>query len=196
MTLRGTDDRLHATPMVYSSPENAFYYGAQVRKANLRKGGGGTSVQSTNPDNVSIVQLNISEALLNQGRVIVDVCTTDTYFSRAFGSIFSVTFQELMGEAYAVRTFIQEELAQQPTLLLQFMGIEVLNQTILNEYGTVPGLVGTLYPEHPLDVLLAIPPEHYYEFDLEADGYISRFYVDGSSGAVLGANALIGHDVL
>ena len=52
---------------------------------------------------------------------------------------------------------------------------------------TVVGLAGNeLDPEHPLDVVLAIPPEHYYEYDPDVEGYVSRFYVDEGSGGVFG----------
>jgi hypothetical protein len=40
-----------------------------------------------------------------------------------------------------------------------------------------------------------MPPEHYYEYEPESQGYTAYFYVDESSGGVLGANAMIGHDV-
>ena len=72
MSLGGTDDRLHDTPMVYSATqESSGFYVVNVRKVYLRHGGGGTSAVSTDPS-IRIQSLDISEALLNTGRVIVD----------------------------------------------------------------------------------------------------------------------------
>lgn len=201
MSLGGTDARLHNTPMVYSATqESSGFYVVQIRKVYLRAGGGGISAKSAT-DNLKIVKLDISEDTLNSGRVIVDSGTTDTYFSRKLGTAFNAVYHQLTGETYgnSVKKFTPAQLAQQPTILFQFYGDEALNQAVIDrsDSGVVVGLAGaTLDAEHPLDVILAIPPEHYYEYDPEVDGYVSRFYVSKrSGGGVLGANAMMGHDV-
>ena len=61
--------------------------------------------------------------------------------------------------------------------------------------GYVVGLAGEIDKDHPLDVILAVPPEHYYEYDEEVGGYVSRFYDSEGSGGVIGANSMMGHDV-
>jgi hypothetical protein len=53
-----------------------------------------------------------------------------------------------------------------------------------------------LDPLHPRDVLLAMPPTHYMEYDSESKKYTSRFHLAEIGGSVLGANAIMGHDVL
>jgi Xylanase inhibitor N-terminal len=76
MSLGGTDERLHSTPLVYTSTEeNSGFYVVHVRKMYLRAGGGGTSALS-NDDKVKIVKLNLDESDLNAGHVIVDSGTT------------------------------------------------------------------------------------------------------------------------
>jgi hypothetical protein len=114
-------------------------------------------------------------------------------------SAFTKVFNELTGETFghSVKKFTPEQLAQQPTILFQLSGDESLNQAVVDRSatGSVVGLAGDLDPDHPLDILLAIPPEHYYEFDPDVDGYVARFYVDEGSGGVLGANTMMGHDV-
>ena len=199
MSLGGTDDRLHDTPMVYSATqETSGFYVVNVRKVYLRHGGGGISAASTDP-NVAVQLLDISETSLNSGRVIVDSGTTDTYFSRNMQGPFEKAFKEITGEAYGHNTkkLTKEQLAMQPTILFQLSGDEDLNRAVVAAHGGGPvaGLAGDLDPEHPLDVLLAVPPEHYYEYDPDVQGYVARFYVDESSGGVLGANAMMGHDV-
>ena len=58
-----------------------------------------------------------------------------------------------------------------------------------------PGLAGDSDSVYPLDVMVAIPPEHYYEWDPDENGYIARFYADEGSGSVIGANSMMGHEV-
>jgi len=57
-------------------------------------------------------------------------------------------------------------------------------------------LAGKLDPSAPNDVLIAIPPSSYMEYSPVAKLYTSRIYFTESQGGVLGANAMIGHDVL
>ena len=107
-------------------------------------------------------------------------------------------YRQLTGEGYdhGAKHFTKEELTQQPTILLQISGDEVINQAALDAStnGHIVGLAGDLDKDHPLDVILAIPPEHYYEYDDEEGGYVSRFYDNGGMG-VIGANSMMGHDV-
>lgn len=57
-------------------------------------------------------------------------------------------------------------------------------------------LAGRLDPSAPNDVLISIPPSSYMEYSPIAKLYTSRIYFTESQGGVLGANAMIGHDVL
>jgi hypothetical protein len=102
-----------------------------------------------------------------------------------------------VGHDHGVKQFTAEELARQPTILFQLSGDETLNQAVLDATptGHVVGLAGDLDKDHPLDVILAVPPEHYYEYDDEEGGYVSRFYDSEGSGGVIGANSMMGHDV-
>lgn len=108
-------------------------------------------------------------------------------------------YKRLTGETYGhgLKKFTPQELAQQPTILFQLSGAADLNQAVLDAAtsGQVVGLAGDLDPDYPLDVILAIPPEHYFEYDPEEGGYVSRFYDNEGGGGVLGANAMMGHDV-
>jgi Eukaryotic aspartyl protease len=199
MSLGGTDPRLHATPLVYSTTEESSgFYVVHITKMYLRAGGGGLSALSKDPS-LNVIQLNVSEYDLNSGGVIVDSGTTDTYFPSSIQSEFSMVYQQLTGQLYdhSLKQFTPEELAEQPTILFQLRGNAELNKAIADANGStsVVGLAGELDPDNPYDVILAMPPEHYYEYDPERQGYNAYFYVDESSGGVLGANAMIGHDV-
>lgn len=200
MSLGGTDSRLHKTPMVYSAvTDSSGFFQVHVRKIYLREGGGGLSALSTD-SGLKVLALDISESSINSGKIIVDSGTTDTYFSRRLSEPFGKVYTQLTGKTYdhTVKHFTAEELSNEPTILFQLSGNEDLNQAVNDQSTTnspVAGLAGDLDPDHPFDLILAIPPEHYYEYDSESNGYISRFYVDESSGGVLGANAMMGHDV-
>jgi hypothetical protein len=123
----------------------------------------------------------------------------DTYFSSRISREFGDVYKQLTGETYGhgLKKFTSDELAQQPTILFQLSGAVDLNQAAVDASasGKVIGLAGDLDPEYPLDVILAIPPEHYFEYDPEEGGYVSRFYDNEGGGGVLGANAMMGHDV-
>jgi Eukaryotic aspartyl protease len=201
MSLGGADTRLHETPLVYSttSESSSGFFVVHITKMYLRAGGGGLSALSKDPS-LKVIQLNVSEYDLNSGEVIVDSGTTDTYFPSSIRSEFSMVFRQLTGQVYdhSLSQFTAEELADQPTILFQLRGNAELNKAIVDANGSngvVVGLAGELDPDNPYDVILAMPPEHYYEYDPESQGYTAYFYVDESSGGVLGANAMIGHDV-
>lgn len=198
MNLGGTDKRLHLTPMVYSATRQlSSFYEVHVRKVYLRPGT--QAAASSSKNNATTVQLNVSEYELNAGGIIVDSGTTDSYFSSFLAGPFGQVFQELTGQPYdqSVKMFTSKQLSQQPTILMQLAGDIKANQAVLNHSSTgfVAGLAGELDPNHPLDVILAIPPERYYEFDLVSKGYIARIYFDEYSGGVIGANSMLGHDV-
>jgi hypothetical protein len=199
MTLGGTDKRLHETPMVYSSNAGTTtgrgFFSIHIRAVHMRRGGGGGS---DNPGDV--VNLNQSEANLNMGGVIVDSGTTDTYFISHIRSAFRDTFKEMSGRAYnneKVR-LSPEELEALPTILFQINGDETANKQVAAENGGDPnkiaGLAGDIDPEHPYDVILAMPPSHYMEG--ENGVYVNRFYDTEASGSVLGANSMMGNDIL
>jgi hypothetical protein len=90
----------------------------------------------------------------------------------------------------------EEELRALPTILVQIAGDDATNQQLYSTNAeSISGLAGTLDPDHPYDVLLAIPPSHYMEYDDRTNKYYAQLYTDGADGSILGANAMMGHDV-
>ena len=197
MTLGGTDKRLHSDDMVYASTTmgNGFY-SVKLRNVYLRQGGGGDSAVSSPPKEIR--SLGVPEAQLSRGQFIVDSGTTDTYFARAFSPYFKKLFKEMAGFDYSHSKLkmTKEELEAMPTILFQLQGNEELNRQIQNnKAGQVVGLANLVDPDHPYDLLIAMPPSHYMEYDPDDDVYIARFYLEEGSGGVLGANTMQGHDV-
>lgn len=122
--------------------------------------------------------------------------TTDTYFARSTADSFQAVYQKMTNRPYtnAHKSYgsLAELKANEPTILLQIAGDSMSNNGLAKE---TPRLVASLDHKHPWDILLAIPPEHYFEFN--GKSYQSRFYMEESSShSIMGANALMGHEVL
>jgi Xylanase inhibitor N-terminal len=202
MTLGGVDTRLHLTPMVYtptSGGTRSGFFNVRVRRVMLRQGGpAGESAQSQlqNP-NEGIKVLDVSQKVLNSGGVIVDSGTTDTYWNRGIQAQFNDVFYQLTQRSHDNNSWklTTEELYALPTILFQLESdLENTNPHIQDPFHT-PGMAGALDPDHPYDILLAVPPSHYMEYDNDSGKYTSRFYPTEGRGSVLGANAMMGHDV-
>lgn len=198
LTLGGYDDRLHKSPMVYTSNAKGKggFFGVHVKKAFLRHGDGGESAMSTDP-NAKLVDLGVSETDLNRGGVIVDSGTTDTYWTRAISKSFRQVFEELSGKAFTHEKYmvLDDEVASFPTIIFQLTGDVAKNMELYPDPTGVVGLAADIDPDNPYDVLIAVPPSHYLERDMHV-GYTARFYDTESSGSVLGANSMMGHDIL
>jgi hypothetical protein len=86
-----------------------------------------------------------------------------------------------------------EELNMLPTIILQFKG-DASNREI-EETGKAMPLAKDLDPENPFDVLLAVAPSHYLEYQEDKGMYVPGFYFDEPEGSVLGANVMMLHDI-
>ena len=201
LTLGGADGRLHESPMVFTSQASkgrSEFFSVKVRRVMLRDGLAGESAQSENVNvNEGVKVLDIAASSLNSGGVIVDSGTTDTYWNRAIASEFNKVFAQVSGGRQHNNNPIaltDEELAALPTILFQLESDAATNPDVTDPFHTV-GLAGALDPKNPYDVILAFPPSHYMEYDPSDGKYTSRFYPTEGSGSVLGANAMMGHDV-
>ena len=198
MTMGGFDERLHTSKMVYSSNRGAGggFFNVRIKKVYLRHGSGGESARATDPA-AQLLALNVGEDELNHGNVIVDSGTTDTYFTRRISSEFNAAYRQLSGKAYthSAMALSAEELKNMPTILIQIGGDTELNKQNFPDPSAISGLAAEIDPDNPYDVIIAIPPSHYMEFDRKQKKYVARFYADEGSGSVIGANAMMGHDV-
>ena len=196
MTLGGSDARLHSTTMLYANqPHDTGWFTVHVRAIYLRRGGG-ESVLS-NSDKARIEMLTgVSESEINNGDIIVDSGTTDTYLSMYLAGPFRAAYSAIMDgtnwDPDTPVTLTDEELMDMPTILFQLEGWA-------GETGDIDpmaqGLAGALDSLHPHDVVVAIPPSHYMEYSEKTQKYTPRFYFTESHGGVLGANFMMGHDI-
>ncbi len=202
MTLGGVDPRLHMSPMVYAKNVKGSGFYAVTLNAIYLRAGGGISAQTTQEDMASgrVHKLPLSYDELNRGNVIVDSGTTDTYFNRALDVPFKKLWKELTGRTFdhGAMELSEEELATFPTILLVLSGYEgqVVGDEPTGNPDNIAGYAGdTDLSNNPRDVVVAIPASHYFEFDYDTGKYVARVYTDEGSGSVLGANAMMGHDV-
>lgn len=200
-TLGGIDGRLNESPMVYTPGAHGGrdgFFSVKVRHIWLRDGQAGESAQSlmTSP-NQGLHLLDLPDEVINKGGIIVDSGTTDTYWNRGISSAFASLFHELAGIRFhnSALPLSEEEIRSLPTILFQLKSTKEANPDIKDPFHTV-GLAGSLDPKHPYDVILAYPPSHYMEYDPDTKKYTPRFYTTESRGSVLGANAMMGHNVI
>jgi Xylanase inhibitor N-terminal len=189
MTMGGTDARLHDTKMVYAAQNNVKgWYTVKIKNVFLRVGGG-ESVESTESD-AKTMRVNVSPELLNDGDIIVDSGTTDTYLTARLAVPFDEQWSKIVGTRFHnnPQSLTEDELLALPTILFQL-------EAKYNEDPTAQGLAGELDPKNPQDIMIAMPPTHYMEYSNKDEQYTARLYFDEGHGGVLGANFMMGHEV-
>ena len=215
ITLGGTDERLHdKSPMVYTTlvgtsseftddeeydEEDDKYYDIHVREMYLREGKAGESAMSAD-ESATTIKLVGAGMINDEGGVIVDSGTTDTYLSKVIHKQLSKDWAKLAGIEWSHKKLdlTPDEIAKLPTLLIQFAGDVEMNKEVARLHGggdpnKIAGLAGDLDKNYPYDVVVAIPASQYMEGE---DSVTNRIYATEMDGSVLGANALLGHDVL
>jgi len=195
MTLGGVDKRLHDTHMVYANQLNdKGWFVVRLKRLFLRTHGGEhVEVPREDEPYVHYLEVDVSESDLNNGNIVLDSGTTDTYLSTELYHDFDKAWKSLMeGRSYnnGSHRYTDEQLLSLPTILFQL-------ETSDKDYGDMhtPGLVGELDKDRPTDVLVAMPPTHYMEYNPKTWRYSSRLYFNEKRGGVLGANFMMGHDV-
>ena len=210
LTLGGVDERLQRSPMVYAHAQIDAYHGwyaVHVKRFWLRKNGGlsakaGIQIdKGGHPGKLQKPQFTLvskDEKMMNTGSgIIVDSGTTDSYFSRSLKKPFENAFKAMTGMSYSNRrmTLTKEQVLELPTILIQMTPHDLQAYDTSMDANSVVGLAGKgLSPEYPQDIIIAIPPTHYMEYT-DGKSYTPRVYFSESSGGVLGANAMMNHDV-
>ncbi len=201
LTLGGVNTRLQRSPMVYAAMninQNHGWYAIRAKKFWLRQGGGQSAKSDRPIQKTDYALISDKMKLLNSGSgIIVDSGTTDTYFHRSMRAPFAQAFKKFTGQAFTNKKMklTKEELMALPTILIQMAPHkgEVDDSMDVDD---VVGLAGTkLSANAPRDIILAIPATHYMEPQGD-DLYIARVSFTESSGGVLGANAMMNHDIL
>jgi len=191
VTMGGVDTNLHKSPMVFIDGHvtSGSMHGVTMRKVYFMKSGQYDVTEAT-PD--TTIKLDITKERLNTGKVILDSGTTDTYFTRNIATTFKAVFKSMTGVDYNDRgmKLTDAQVENLPSLVVQLDGYSGTDSVISH-----PGLAENLDPDNPNDVLVVIPPNHYFTYSTKEDKYYPAIYVTEGSGTVLGANFMAGHDV-
>ena len=212
---------LHNTTMVYAhQPNHKGWFAVQIQAIYLRTGGGGglsvlvddtttTTTDDNDDDNddddnkVHYHKIEASVSQLNNGQVIVDSGTTDTYLSSKMSGAFEKAWKQVTGRTFTNNAFTlsEEGLKALPTIVFQLKGA-VDNESLLQD--PYAALVGgrqqqqgvVVDAKNPHDILVAMPSSHYMEYSMQHDVFKIRIYLNELHGGVLGANFMLGHDIL
>jgi len=204
MALGGADTRHHTSPMVYARNMKASgWYTVFVKNIYLRHDDVLRSTSAETPKNLRDYTLTLVSAdvgRMNSGKgVIVDSGTTDTYLHSSLRSSFAKAWKEATGNEWSKNkavTMTEDEVAELPTIMIQLEAFDSKSSDMMDP-NEVVGFAGSdLSRDSPRDVLLAVSPQHYMEYDPQSEQYTNRIYFTESSGGVLGANAMMGHDIL
>lgn len=198
ITFGGRDEKLSSMPLVYAKNFKIDgFYAIKLRKLMFwKKGRGILSADLLMKENIQT--LNITSKTLNAGGVIVDSGTTDTYLNYEIRDEFYRIWKDLTGVEYhnSEVSLTKKEFKSLPTILFQIEGEKKANKALGNDPNSIPGLAGNIDKEHPHDILVAVPPSNFMEYDPNRKTYSARVLVNEPDGSVLGANFMMGHDVL
>ncbi len=217
LTLGGSDELLHSTPMVYADnvTPGLGWYTVHVKGMFLRSKGGSLSEPAANS---RYVRVDADETTLNGGKdgVIVDSGTTDSYLPSNLKPAFLEAWRDALRDPSAEYhnnrvEMTAEQVMTLPTILVVLQGHKAGNAQTNDS--AVVGMTG--HPSHaamfksitdksPLtiskkDVVVAIPPEHYMEESHSSPGtFISRVYFTERFGeqSIFGSSFMMGHEIL
>mmetsp|Transcript_14372 Transcript_14372/g.16715 ORF Transcript_14372/g.16715 Transcript_14372/m.16715 type:complete len:540 (-) Transcript_14372:258-1877(-) len=192
LTLGGVDDRIRLKSDVVFAKRNVElmnhngWYSLVVKRILLVNEGGGSGGNGGGNDGEPKWTAVISDDMhiLNSGSgIIVDSGTTDTYLPSSLNKIFMSKFKEMTGISYSnlPRTMTKEQVMKYPTIIVQLQSDH--NDSNDDDDSTK-------------DVLVSIPATHYMEYSPSDNKYTARVYLTENAGGVLGANAMMGHNVL
>jgi len=192
LTLGGVDDRIRLKSDVVFAKRNVElmnhngWYSLVVKRILLVNEGGGSGGNGGGNDGEPKWTAVISDDMhiLNSGSgIIVDSGTTDTYLPSSLKKIFMSKFKEMTGISYSnlPRTMTKEQVMKYPTIIVQLQSDH--NDSNDDDDSTK-------------DVLVSIPATHYMEYSPSDNKYTARVYLTENAGGVLGANAMMGHNVL
>ena len=202
-TLGGVDKQLHKTPMVFAKSAGDGFnanYKVQVRKMYLREG---NDVSVMNDSTKKYHMVDASPEWLNGDQMYnLESATTDTYFIQSVSGVFRYLWREITGMEYTNAPITlggDSDLQKLPTVVLQMIPHDggIGDEVETADPREINGLAGIVDMSTPNDVMLAIPPQQYMQNNKDGT-YTSRIYLDRDNalGNVLGANAMMGHDVM
>lgn len=198
MTMGGTNKQLHQNQMTYAaimpdSPWFTIYVQAMylelppvVRTIN------GTKTKKTKKRRVEKLQ-NLNATRLNKGEIIFDSGTTDIFLPKLMSIPFQNAWEKLMGSSYYEKQALIKDGVVLPNILIQMRGaVKVQGEEERSRKGG-GRLARGLDKANPNDAIFVIPPKHYIPKGGKSP---MRMTEKEGDGAVLGAYAMMGYDIL
>jgi hypothetical protein len=174
---------LNLHPMKYAQlVSKSGYYTVYVESILFKMTGGGAEAEAGAGAGAGAVYHELGEpkVKLNTGKgIIVDSGTTDSYLPASIAASFRKVFQKLTGiiPTNNAMALTQEQHRHLPTIV----------------YRVTASPSASLSDEKTIDI--EFPPWNYLE--LQKDGrYVLRLYLTEGSGGVIGANMMVGHNIL
>jgi hypothetical protein len=171
LVLGGSDSSLHTTTMVYTSNANSVndtFFHVTIRQVYMMMMGGESSNHKA--ASAAIHNLDLTESQLHlPGGTIVDSGTTTVVLPWSWEIAFGDAWYDLVGAPYSAYTYVTaDKLNLLPTMLFQLQGDSINSQLQVassSSSNVSTGLAGTsIDPNHPYDVIVAVPPTHYMQF--------------------------------
>lgn len=136
------------------------WYTVYVKNIYIRTTGG-QSANNAGHDSNRIIKARLDVRKLNSGKgVIVDSGTTDTYLSKLASREFIRAWKRVTGRTvynHEPLALTPEQLHALPTVLIQCQSYSFDDDPSIAEYDNIPGYTGSLDPDSPRDLLIAIP---------------------------------------
>lgn len=86
-------------------------------------------------------------------------------------------------------------LARLPRIIFRLSHSHKISSFVQGD-GFAVGLAGSVDPANPADAILAVPATNYMEYSPSKETYTPRIYFTETTGGVIGANAMQGHNVI
>jgi hypothetical protein len=211
LTLGGADPRLNTeTDMVYTrsgAPSRDRYFGVEIRHMYLLSPTNATTSSTSRSRPPKVLRLEVSEYDLNRYQVIVDSGSTNTYLTSKAREPFERAWKQLVGSHLDLDAKF-DSMESLPTIVFQLKGVWGLNRAILREqqHSESPSLLvgatnnplgsSAIDPDHPHDVIIALPPSQYCEWDVRRRGCRLSLDFDSHEDSALGASTLLNYHVL
>lgn len=176
LTLGGVDQRLHLRPQIsYTALKTKQgWYSVVLESVSLN-----AKTRTNTPADNTVLKLPMDKFNAGKG-TIIDSGTTDTYFPSTIKDIFTKEFERLSGVKFTSENIAltQDQLSKIPDIVFTFKRIREEDST---------STVGTFS---------VVMPMASYVDSVGAGKYAFRLYLTEGDGAVLGANFMLGSNVI
>lgn len=178
VTFGQVDRDLLDSPLVWArntgNPDMLSNYAIHIRRIYLGIGGSPNFLKSAAMGTMSIKPLEgtshasdanwagYSNMNGESGAVLIESNQPTSYFDSNIEDAFKDAFHSITGMQYTVPAFpmTEKQFSKLPTIFIQ-LEAHMSSQGSLITASLIPGFAGHLDPQHPYDVILAVPPEHY-----------------------------------